>query len=117
MLDQDLQLIEGSDLVVDLEAVMKGKGYKKKHYIDFRLYTFGEHIYLTINGPPVHMVELRLSNTKMMNHKNDKYMKLAQEQEWINLPHMFSDDTKETTTTKKTTKEDRWLQVYLPDIR
>ena len=65
LLQADLSIIPNTDVVIDIESQLDVglPSYKGLNYVDYRLYTFGNDIYLNINGPPVNLVQLIVSSS------------------------------------------------------
>lgn len=82
LLDEQLDMIPGTDFVVDLQTPLLGKykfsNKKALSVIDFRLYVLHETIYLNINGPPVFIVPIDLyfaSNDDDNNNDDGSHIK------------------------------------------
>lgn len=63
LLDEHLQLLHKSDIVVDIAEQLIGPDTADKpsvSFIDFRLFVLHDRVYLNINGPPVLLVPIDL---------------------------------------------------------
>ena len=75
LLTANLTMIPNTDIVVDLETELgltKFRPGRGQYFVDYRLFTFNDKIYMNMNGAPVYLVPIQVEVVKMLTATSEQ---------------------------------------------
>jgi hypothetical protein len=99
LLDERYQMLEGHDVVIDIDAQLeakRGNYMGEPAFVDYRLFTLNDEIYLHINSDTVILTKLKLRSKGMMKDDDEDANNKKRERQF-KLKNLYGGDQLEVT--------------------